>query len=752
MSSPLLSLPPELLIAILRNLPLVDVYRCEGVCTSLRTIIKASSDLQYAIALEAECYDDVPSAVGFSEKLERLRRGTEAWRRQKTAFVKDIEVKHNVSGIYDLAGGVYLLGDISKHSMFWLRLPEREEDEVIWNSFKVPESIIDIGLAIDEHDLSEWLIPCRSSLADSLTPTHEISMYFYQLTTGTAHPDAAHHRLVVHRSEVMSRPAIGIEIVGDNLVLILSDYRNRIQPDDRLYIYEWKTGKLKMSLVAPYRSYSGPLFLTEELVVLPNAKDGVLEVWKIPRRANLPSPSAPFVILQLPTLAPGRQYASISCRGEPNPVGESTKPGSRIRERSYQANAENAVMIFNVNIEPSQNPFNIALGHMYTFFVHRKSLITSVEEADKRRQSMTQEEAMSLGGRFKASDDINIPFPSAIASSITVPWQEWGPPVTRWLEAERFPTRWITTTAGQRAILTNLPTVGGTNLLVFDFNPYHIRRTAWDFRKKRIATAEAMAEEERCRQKGKGKMVEPEDEDKSSDPDSPVQQMPGALSQDEVHQSNGYGNPPLGLYMDLDDDEEVDDGELMDFVGAWVDDDSDGMDDDLAGQEEAEEEEGDEGDDDDAHPPITLAINLNEFPHLPPGIIPFLLGHPNGLTLAQHINDLQEANMAGDNPGDAGALGHLGEVVGEGSEAMPGGWSESHRAHEEEESDEEDQKGLRTSIVFQKTQVDKYGRSFESPVVSHLPFVQIMTWIEERYEGVLMDEERLLGISVSRFW
>jgi hypothetical protein len=71
-------------------------------------------------------------------------------------------------------------------------------------------------------------------------------MYFYQLTTGTAHPDAAQHRLVVHRSEVMSRPAIGIEIVGDNLVLILSDYRNRHQPDDRLYIYEWKTGKLKM--------------------------------------------------------------------------------------------------------------------------------------------------------------------------------------------------------------------------------------------------------------------------------------------------------------------------------------------------------------------------------------------------------------------------------------------------------------------------------------------------------------------------
>lgn len=649
-------------------------------------------------------------------------------------------------------------------------------------------------------------------------------MYFYQLTTGSEHPDAAQHRLVVHRSEVMSRPAIGIEIVGDNLVLILSDYVNRNQPDDRLYIYEWKTGKLKMvcpysgrlilcslihrqkSLVAPHKTYSGPLFLTEDLVMLPNAKDGMLEVWKIPRKANLPSPSVPFVILQLPTLAPGRQYASISCRGEPNPVGESTKPGSHIRKRLYQANAENAVMIFNVNVEPSQNPFNIALGHTYTFFVHRKSLVTAVEEADKRRQSMTQDDTLSLMGRFKASDDINIPFPSAIASSIAVPWQEWGPPVTRWLEVERVSTRWITTSAGQRAILTSRPTAGGTNLLVFDFNPYHIKRTTWEIRQKRIAAAEVMAEKERSRQKGKGKMVEREDEanqsspppsggqletvahsesaqpespkqpsppsepsapggtsggpghststgspsfttEQPSDPDSPAQPMPGtfigpsASQEEDLYHSSGEAG---SLDMYLDDVDEMDEGELMDFVGAWVDDDSD-MENDLDGQhgEQADEDE------DDAHPPVTLAINLTQFPHLPPNIIPFLLGHPNGLTLAQHINDLQEANIAGDNMGDAGGLGHLGEVVGEGSEAMPGGWSESHRVEEEEDSDGEDHKSLRTSVIFQKTQVDKYGRSFESPVVSYLPFVQITTWIEERYDGVLMDEERLLGISVS---
>lgn len=41
------------------------------------------------------------------------------------------------------------------------------------------------------------------------------------------------------------KPAVGIEIVGDHLVLILS-FNNGQRPDDRVYIYDWINDVLKM--------------------------------------------------------------------------------------------------------------------------------------------------------------------------------------------------------------------------------------------------------------------------------------------------------------------------------------------------------------------------------------------------------------------------------------------------------------------------------------------------------------------------
>lgn len=45
-----------------------------------------------------------------------------------------------------------------------------------------------------------------------------------------------------------NRPAAGIEIVGNNLVLILAYGESRDAPDDHIFIYDWKSGVLKMVL------------------------------------------------------------------------------------------------------------------------------------------------------------------------------------------------------------------------------------------------------------------------------------------------------------------------------------------------------------------------------------------------------------------------------------------------------------------------------------------------------------------------
>ena len=57
-------------------------------------------------------------------------------------------------------------------------------------------------------------------------------------------------------------PTVGIEIIGDNLVLILSFER---LPDDQIFIYEWKTGVLKTVRQIQYHYH---LLLDSEIFTL----------------------------------------------------------------------------------------------------------------------------------------------------------------------------------------------------------------------------------------------------------------------------------------------------------------------------------------------------------------------------------------------------------------------------------------------------------------------------------------------------
>lgn len=66
-----------------------------------------------------------------------------------------------------------------------------------------------------------------------------------KFSTGEPHPSARHSRLFVANSE-WARPAINMEISGDNLALIVTHFLPNHLPQDRFYVYEWKTGVLKM--------------------------------------------------------------------------------------------------------------------------------------------------------------------------------------------------------------------------------------------------------------------------------------------------------------------------------------------------------------------------------------------------------------------------------------------------------------------------------------------------------------------------
>lgn len=68
--------------------------------------------------------------------------------------------------------------------------------------------------------------------------TFDIEIVLFKLSTGEPHPAAKESTIHVLNSHWDS-PTIGIEIVGDRLVLILS-YHNNLRPDDRVFVYDWR--------------------------------------------------------------------------------------------------------------------------------------------------------------------------------------------------------------------------------------------------------------------------------------------------------------------------------------------------------------------------------------------------------------------------------------------------------------------------------------------------------------------------------
>jgi hypothetical protein len=157
-------------------------------------------------------------------------------------------------------------------------------------------------------------------------------------------------------------------------------------------------------------------------------------------------------------------FGHISCRAEPNPTTtfhHSTK--------AFHADPHHAIAIFSltVGIDNGLLGFlhHLDLSSNFVFFVHRSSLLKCIDQFST---------LVSPGGE---------------ASS--VPYSQWGPPICRWFAGEAFPTRWITTTAGQRCI--TMPDIGSeidsTPLILLNFNQKDVmkvleaeksERNAWD--------------------------------------------------------------------------------------------------------------------------------------------------------------------------------------------------------------------------------------------------------------------------------
>jgi len=117
--------------------------------------------------------------------------------------------------------------------------------------------------------------------------------------------------------------------------------------------------------LAPFYTYSGILFLEEDLVILPNAKSAAFDFFRISRKQTAITPKPIFSLL-LPCLADGMEINYITCHAEPNLIPDISCLNKRERaqqltkigidlvdpsvlKRAFLPRAEDAICIFQIH-------------------------------------------------------------------------------------------------------------------------------------------------------------------------------------------------------------------------------------------------------------------------------------------------------------------------------------------------------------------------------------------------------------------
>ena len=198
---------------------------------------------------------------------------------------------------------------------------------------------------------------------------------------------------------------------------------------------------LKAQWSTPSQAYTGGVvFLTPHIFLLPNEERNTLDIFTIPETLTL-EPLIPIAIFHLPRLK-GDSRVYISCRAEPNPRLPANF--SRDNGKPFYDSPKGAIILFQYS--PS-----------HVFFVHRSAFLDILSSK-------------------------NLPCgDSKSQQPMTLTWVEWGPASTRFLNSGNFDMTWITTTAGERALLfpnrsTPAPAHRNVPYVVLDFNKERIRK------------------------------------------------------------------------------------------------------------------------------------------------------------------------------------------------------------------------------------------------------------------------------------
>ena len=173
----LLDIPLEIIVSIILYLSPHDIISCQKTCRKLRDVCNDAA-LRYLIQLERfGVSDDLRPGISYPERLLLLQRREEAW--ENLDFHKNVQVSipFESTGIYDFTGGTFLLGtrlhctsDERTTGYSYVTLPSltsTEDQKLNWRGLSLGIQILDVGLAVYEHDL-------LAALTMYVSPSHSL--------------------------------------------------------------------------------------------------------------------------------------------------------------------------------------------------------------------------------------------------------------------------------------------------------------------------------------------------------------------------------------------------------------------------------------------------------------------------------------------------------------------------------------------------------------------------------------------------
>ena len=169
----LLHIPPELISIILQYLSVHDILSCRHTC---RALYELCNDSRWSYLVQMERYavtdDTCPAGLCYPDRLRILKKREEAWEVLDFRRTVQVSVPFESTGIYDFTGGAFLLGTIlystsRRPTVVYSYLPlpslaesDAQDQKLEWKGLSLGIQILDVGLAVHEHDLMAALTAC----------------------------------------------------------------------------------------------------------------------------------------------------------------------------------------------------------------------------------------------------------------------------------------------------------------------------------------------------------------------------------------------------------------------------------------------------------------------------------------------------------------------------------------------------------------------------------------------------------------